>query len=197
MTATAELFRRRGYHGTGLKDVTAAAGATTGSLYHFFPGGKADLAAAVITETGAVYQQLFEVIADEHGDPANGVRAMFDGAAVALEDVDFVDICPIGTVAGEVASTDERLRRAADDVFMGWTGAAAARFRAAGLPARPARELATTVVAALQGAILHARCRRDAAPLRTTGALMAELVAARVATATVGRSRRSADRAHR
>ena len=45
VTATNELFRRRGYNGTSLKDVTVASGATTGSLYHFFPGGKAELAA--------------------------------------------------------------------------------------------------------------------------------------------------------
>lgn len=200
MTATAELFRRRGYHGTGLKDVTTSAEATTGSLYHFFPGGKVELAAAVIAETGVVYQQLYELIADEHDDPAGGVRAFFDGAAAALEEVDFVDICPIATVAGEIASTDDRLRQVADEVFTGWTAAAAVRFRAAGMSPQPAGELATTVIAALQGAILLARCRRDAAPVRVAGALMADVVAARTAAAAATRGRRgvrSAGRARR
>ena len=38
--ATAELFRRQGYAGTGLKQVVAEAQAPFGSLYHHFPGGK-------------------------------------------------------------------------------------------------------------------------------------------------------------
>jgi AcrR family transcriptional regulator len=38
ITATAELFRRRGFHGTSLKQVTEAAEAPIGSLYHHFPG---------------------------------------------------------------------------------------------------------------------------------------------------------------
>ncbi|MGZ4676959.1 MAG: TetR/AcrR family transcriptional regulator, partial [Acidimicrobiia bacterium] len=37
--ATADLFRRQGYHGTGVKQIAAAADAQLASLYHFFPGG--------------------------------------------------------------------------------------------------------------------------------------------------------------
>ena len=42
--ATAELFRRQGYSGTGLKQVVGEAQAPFGSLYHHFPGGKQQLA---------------------------------------------------------------------------------------------------------------------------------------------------------
>jgi AcrR family transcriptional regulator len=58
VTATAELFRRQGYNGTGLKQVTQAAGAPVGSVYHFFPGGKDELAETVILTSGRVYQEL-------------------------------------------------------------------------------------------------------------------------------------------
>lgn len=199
VTAATELFRVRGYHGTGLKDVTDAAAATTGSLYHFFPGGKVDLADTVIAESGAAYQQLFELIADEAGDAASAVRAFFDGAAEALEQSGFDDTCPIVTVAGEVAGTDERLRRAADDVFVAWTAAATRRFVADGVPADSARDLASTAVTALCGAIVIARCRHDAAPLRVAGAFVADAVAAQVAAAGARRRRgaRSGERVGR
>ena len=55
VTAAAELFRRRGYAATGIKAVLTAAEAPYGSLYHFFPGGKAELGRAVIEESGRVY----------------------------------------------------------------------------------------------------------------------------------------------
>lgn len=181
LAATTELFRRRGYNGTALRDVTTAAAATTGSLYHFFPGGKADLAEAFITESGAAYQQLFEMMIDEVPDLAAAVRGFFDGAADVLAEGGFVDICPIGTVAGEIASSHEVLRLAADRVFSSWIGATASRFATAGLARAEAEELATTVIATLEGGFLLARCRQDEELLRAGGRHMGDLIRLRLA----------------
>lgn len=169
VTATAELFRRQGYRGTGLKDITRAAGATTGSVYHFFPGGKAELARAVVVETGAAYQQLFELIAGAAGSAAAAVGDFFDGAADVLAQSGYLDVCPIGAVAREVASTDDELRAATAQVFDGWTKAAATRLRADGIDTRTARELALVVVALLEGGFTLARAHHDAALLRRLG----------------------------
>ncbi|MEZ5168034.1 MAG: TetR/AcrR family transcriptional regulator [Acidimicrobiales bacterium] len=76
IVATNELFRRHGYHGTSLSQISEAADATTGSIYHFFPGGKEALAVAVITTTGAVYRELFESIAAEALDPRGCLRRL-------------------------------------------------------------------------------------------------------------------------
>src|SRR3954453_13994047 len=38
--AGADLLRLKGYSGTGVKEIVAAAQAPFGSLYHHFPGGK-------------------------------------------------------------------------------------------------------------------------------------------------------------
>ncbi len=126
-----------------MKDVLAAADAPAGSLYHHFPGGKPELAAAV-GESGAVYGELYEAIADAAPDAATGLDDFFSGAADVLAAGDYLDVCPIGTIAGEVASSDDDLRAATDDVFRAWT-AAAARLRAAGLPDDETTEVATTV----------------------------------------------------
>ena len=181
LAATTELFRRRGYNGTSLKEITAAAQATTGSVYHFFPGGKADLAKAFIAEAGASYQQLFEMIVDDAADPAEAICAFFDGAADVLEEGGFIDVCPVGTVAREIASSHDDLRLAADRVFDGWIEAAASRFRAAGMAPSDAAEVATTIVAALEGAFLLARCRQNSQLLRVTGRHMRALVLTRLA----------------
>ncbi|MBA3908450.1 MAG: hypothetical protein C0524_00900 [Rhodobacter sp.] len=44
VTVAAALFRCKGYHATGLAAVLAAATDPKGSLYHYFPAGKAGLA---------------------------------------------------------------------------------------------------------------------------------------------------------
>ena len=178
LAATNELFRRYGYNGTSLKQVTLTADVPTGSVYHFFPGGKDELARTVIETSGEVYRQLFEVIADAAADPVAAIADFFEGAAIVLEQTDFIDPCPIGTVAREVASANDELRRATSRVFVSWVDAAAGHFEAAGIPRRDSHELAITTVAALEGGFVLARAARDAEPLRAAGRNIRRLVMA-------------------
>lgn len=176
VTATNELFRAKGYHGTSLAEVTAAADAPTGSLYHFFPEGKAALAAAAIRESGAAYEALFDLIAHAANDPAEAVGTFFDGAAKELEGTDFIEICPIGGVAREMANADESIRLATSEVFTRWVSALAARLRRAGISQDDADALASTVIAALEGAFVLARSHRDATAVRSAGRHMKRLI---------------------
>jgi AcrR family transcriptional regulator len=178
--AGAELFRRQGYNGTGVKQIVSEAQAPFASLYHFFPGGKAELGEEVIRSSGAQYGKLAEVIIDPAPDLVAGVRAFFEGAAVTLAETDYADACPIATVALEVASTNEVLRRATADVFEGWISGLAARFEAGGISRGRARELATSFIAALEGAFVLSRAMRDTAPVMQAGELIAAAVAAEI-----------------
>src|ERR1700689_2905022 len=101
--STAELFRRQGYTGTGIKQILAAANAPFGSLYHFFPGGKEQLGAETIRTSGALYIQLFAAIAIQTPDVLDAVSGFFSGAAETLQQSDYADACPIATVALEGA----------------------------------------------------------------------------------------------
>ena len=76
LETTAELFRRYGYTGTGLKQIVAQANAPFGSLYHFFPGGKAHLGEEVIRRSGQMYQELVEAVWD--GAPDVLTARVFD-----------------------------------------------------------------------------------------------------------------------
>lgn len=181
VVATTELFRSRGFNGTSLKQVVEGANAPTGSIYHFFPGGKEELAETVIRESGTAYQQLFELIADEATTITEAIGDFFDGAAAALEQTDFIDVCPIGNVAREVASTHEPLRQATAAVFAGWTAALSQRLCEAGLPVDQAESLANTTVAAIEGGLMLARARRSTKELRRTGGHIQSLVAAALA----------------
>lgn len=182
VTATAELFRRYGYGATSMKMIVEAAAAPAGSVYHFFKGGKEELAAAVITTSGAVYQQLFESIFDAATDAPTAITDFFDGAAAVLAETGYLDICPIGSIALEVASTNDRLRAATDGVFAGWRAAAQDRLGDAGLDPAAAAELAAALVAAIEGGFMLSRAARDPEPLRATGRVMRRAVEAALAT---------------
>ena len=79
LDATAELFRRYGYTGTGLKQIVASANAPFGSLYHHFPKGKEQLAEEVIRRSGQMYFELVTAIYDAAPDPAAAAGRRFQG----------------------------------------------------------------------------------------------------------------------
>lgn len=172
LDTTAELFRRYGYTGTGLKQIVAEANAPFGSVYHFFPGGKSQLGEEVIRRSGQMYGELVMAILDAAPDIAGGVSDMFLGAAELLRRTDYIDACPIATVALEVASSNEVLRQATADVFDSWIEAASARLSRAGIAADHARILAIVLIELLEGGFLLSRAAR------TTEALDAARAAA-------------------
>ena len=186
--ASAELFRRHGYTGTGMKQIVAAANAPFGSLYHFFPGGKEQLGEEVIRSSGEMYYQLFEAMVDPAPDPVTGIGDFFTGAAAVLEETDYADACPIATVALEVASTNDQLRRATADVFESWISRAADRLVDAGIPPKKARELAIQIIASLEGAFILSRATRSTEAVLVAG----EAATAAVRAALPARRRRKA-----
>jgi AcrR family transcriptional regulator len=173
---SAELFRHQGYAATGVKQIVTEAQAPFGSLYHFFPGGKEQLAAEAILVSGAIYAQLIPAVFDPAPDVVSATRDFFAGAAAHLQQTGYADACPIATVALEISSTSEPMRQACADVFESWLAAGAQRFIAAGIGPARARELATALVCALEGAFVLARATRDTEPLRVAGELTAGAV---------------------
>ena len=174
--AAAELLRRQGYAGTGLKQIAAQAEAPFGSIYHFFPGGKDELGEEVLRTGGDFFGRLYRLIADEAPDVPSGLDAFFAGAGETLRATDYADACPIATVAGEVASTNERLRSASADVFASWLTALEDDLRRAGVTGAAARELALAVLALLEGAFLLSRTLRTTDPMDAAGRAAVALV---------------------
>ena len=123
-----------------------------------------------------MYFELLELIMDNADDYVSGVRDFFAGAALTLEATDYADACPIATVALEVASTNEPLRRATAEVFESWIAGATERGTAAGIPADRARALAIELIALLEGAFVLCRAARSTEALAVAGARATESV---------------------
>ncbi len=174
--ASAELLRRQGYAGTGVKQIVAAAKAPFGSIYHHFPGGKEELGAAAIRRSGALYELLIPAVFDPAPDLVSAVRLFFEGAAAHLEDSEYEDACPIATVALEVSSTSDTMREACADVFESWIAAGLPRFTAAGLDQATSRRLVIGMISALEGAFILARASQGTEALHVAGELMADAV---------------------
>src|SRR3954453_5573311 len=175
--ASAELFRRQGYSGTGIKQILAEASAPFGSLYHHFPGGKEELGAEAIRRSGHLYGQLFPAIVGPAPDLLTGIADFFAGAAQTLVETGYADACPIATVALEVSSTSEPMRDACAEVFDAWIAGAAEHFARHGIAPDRARELALHFLCALEGAFVLARALRSTEPLTVAGEAVCEELA--------------------
>ncbi|WP_238421626.1 TetR/AcrR family transcriptional regulator [Gordonia sp. 'Campus'] len=182
VVAMTELLRRQGYAATGIKQVVDAAGAPIGSIYHHFSGGKRDVAAAALRRSGAAYGELVGMLLAPYDDIAEGIEAAFVSASETIADSGWLNMCPVGTVAGEVADTEPELRTIAAEVIDGWVEQGSALYRARGLPDADAHALMLAVVASLEGAFILARTQRSTAPIlaggRAMGAFARQLTAA-------------------
>lgn len=158
------LFRRQGYSGTGFREVIEHSGTPRGSIYHHFPGGKAQLGVEAVEFAGAASDRLLRQLVDSR-DPAAGVDAYLTWWARYLEASDYRAGCPIVAVAGETHPNAPELERAAGDVFARWETTLAGAFRTAGMDRSRARSIASLVISAFEGATVMARARKDTRPL--------------------------------
>jgi AcrR family transcriptional regulator len=178
--AAAVAFMRQGYPGSGLKQISAESAAPFGSVYHFFPGGKQELAAEALRWSGDAYMALVAAVIDGSTDVVAGVENAFAGAVATLEATDYADACPIAVVALEVASTNDELRVVTHEIFESWLDACASRVVDAGVDAARARELAIMFVAAIEGGFLLSRAAKNTEPMRVLGAMVADAVRAAI-----------------
>ncbi|MFC6882827.1 MULTISPECIES: TetR/AcrR family transcriptional regulator [Actinomadura] len=175
--AMAELLRVQGYAATGVKQLTEAAGAPTGSIYHHFKGGKREIATAALRSTGAAYIQLLPLLLDPYDDLAEGVEAAFAQAAEDLENTGWANMCPVGTVTGEIADAEPALREVAAEVFASWVEEGTRYLTGRGLSPDDARAATYALLSALEGAFILARGQRSREPLLAAGHATAAYVA--------------------
>lgn len=163
LDAALEVMRERGAAGVTVDEVLARSGAPRGSVYHHFPGGRAQLVDETLTYAGESFTGMLERAA------RNGADALLTRLVAfwtrVLEDSEFRAGCPILPTAGDAGSEGEELARKAADVLARWTSTIAAAFAAEGRAHADADVLATTVLSAISGAVGMCRAMRSIDPL--------------------------------
>ncbi|KUH38334.1 MULTISPECIES: TetR/AcrR family transcriptional regulator [Streptomyces] len=178
VTTAARLIQRQGYVGTGIKQIAGEARATLGSVYHFFPGGKEAVAVEALRHSGAEFARFLRETLAREDDAAAAVEACAVRLAEELRASGWVDGCPVTAAALETlgTDTDTGIQQACADALRGWEALVAEKLLTCGFTADDARELATTVIGALEGAEVTAQVTRSEEPLRVTGRHLARLL---------------------
>ncbi|MFI9615724.1 TetR family transcriptional regulator C-terminal domain-containing protein [Streptomyces sp. NPDC052023] len=165
--AALEQFHTRGFHATGISDITSAAGAPKGSFYNHF-ASKEECALEALDRYSAGLR--FDLL-DTPGRPALArLRAHFEFLGAGTVDNGFARGCLVGNLGAEVADHSEAIRSALQSGFQRW----ATRLRQVLAEAKEAGELnadldvdeaALFILSAWEGALIAARADKSSAPL--------------------------------
>jgi TetR/AcrR family transcriptional repressor of lmrAB and yxaGH operons len=165
--ATVDLMQRKGIAATGMREVVETAGAPRGSIGFHFPGGKEQLAAEAIAAAARGFERLIAQTFAEAPSPAAAVERFAALMAASLGASGFARGCPLATTALETAAASDALAAACDAGFDTWQAPIRDALRRAGFSPAAARDRALLVLSALEGALVLARARRDASPVKT------------------------------
>lgn len=173
---TCGLLEMQGYHATGLNQIIRESGSPKGSLYHYFPGGKEELATEAIRHVGQIVLQRIQQNLAAIDDPVEAIRAFIMQIAHSVEASGFRAGGPITTIAMETASTSERLRQECHVIYTQWQNAFADKLVNGGLSPERAARLAVMIISAIEGGIILCRTGRSREPLEQVAVEVAILL---------------------
>jgi TetR/AcrR family transcriptional repressor of lmrAB and yxaGH operons len=159
-----EVFREYGYAGASLSLIGQSACLGKGSLYHYFPEGKPEMARLVLAHVHAWFEQnvfkpLRQTPNDGTGHGEAGLRRMFDATREYFRCGR--RICLVGAFA--LDHTRDAFARAIAAYFDEWLRALERYLERGGIPAARSRELSCATMAAIQGGLVLARALDDPA----------------------------------
>lgn len=160
--ALGEIFRRCGYEGASIARITEETGLGKGSLYNFFPGGKEEMAEAVLADINRWFEEnIYRPL--ETQEPGAALERMFSGVSSYFRSGE--RICLVGAFALE--ETRDRFSGEVAHYFHRWLEALAHCLQRKGYAPSQAKDAASFVIAGIQGAIVVARATDDAAYFTT------------------------------
>lgn len=157
LPALAETFREHGYAGASLALLCKATGLGKGSLYHFFPGGKEEMAAAVLADIKNWFEGHIFTPLQQTRHPREAIDGMFRITTDYFRSGQ--RICLVGMMG--LSDTRDVFAQRLREYFLRWIEALSASLTTAGIPPLLARELAEESVAGIQGAITLARATHN------------------------------------
>jgi TetR/AcrR family transcriptional repressor of lmrAB and yxaGH operons len=159
------LFRRQGYHGTGLAQIIEHSGAPRGSVYFLFPDGKEQIAVEAVNEWATELEGLIRSAHARSATAVEWLEAMAGHFAEELRASGFTEGLPVSTITLDAVPESAALTRACRSAYDGWIGALADGLTDYAVAEDRADDLAQLILANLEGTVLLCRLYQSTAPL--------------------------------
>ena len=152
----AEVLRELGYEGSSFSQITERTGISKGSLYHFFPSGKEEMAAEVLRHVDAWFvTNVYEPL--ERDAPREAIPRMWEAVLDYFRSGQRV--CLVGAFA--LDETRDHFAASIQRYFARWIEALRNALIRAGLDSSLAAELAEDSVSGIQGALVLGRAMKE------------------------------------
>ncbi|THV41675.1 TetR/AcrR family transcriptional regulator [Glycomyces buryatensis] len=178
VSGTADLISRRGLNAASIRALAKHANAPLGSTYHYFPDGKRQVATEAVEYAGARVAHLLGERLE--AGPVEGLRAFLELWRDIVVKSDFRAGCSVLAVSVEEPTGDDVPPElaAAAAAFEEWERLLTESLREHGADPEAAAELATLIVASVEGAVAMCRAKRSAEPLDRVARRLEALTAA-------------------
>jgi TetR/AcrR family transcriptional regulator, lmrAB and yxaGH operons repressor len=166
LQTTCALLEKQGYHGTRLNEIVKESGAPKGSLYHYFPEGKEQITSEAVLQSGRMTAERIRL---ELGTSSSASKAVYDFVLKVADNVEisgFAAGSPLTAVAIETATQSERINLACREAYGMLQSAFNEKLLECGFTKTKSDELATFIVASIEGGIILSRTHHTADPLR-------------------------------
>jgi TetR/AcrR family transcriptional regulator, lmrAB and yxaGH operons repressor len=163
LTASQRLFRRHGYHATGLNDILELARAPKGSMYHHFPGGKEAIGVCVIED---ITNGLLGLFLQSRARSTEAMITQVGEQLVTVMEKTHYEICAILSSFNAERQSSPLLGKAVTAAYAELVNQLQLRLQADGVAARIAKDKALTIVALLEGGSLLSQSMQDSTAFR-------------------------------
>ncbi|NNN04374.1 MAG: TetR/AcrR family transcriptional regulator [Elusimicrobia bacterium] len=167
------VIHLKGFGAASMDEIAKASGMTKANLFHHY-GSKSELALAVLDfKINEFRKRKVEPLCAQAA-PELAIARMFEDAATFFAGNGCKAGCFVGNIALEMSDRDEAFRERVGRFFAEWAasmGKCLERGKAAGYfrDTLDSRAAAESIIALYEGAIMLARCRRDAKIFRRVG----------------------------
>ena len=171
LNAGVTVFRKSGFNGCSVQDITEAAGVPKGSFYNHFASKEALGVAALEHYWNENDKTRLQTLDRDDLTPLLRLRTYFDQFTADLAGMDFTCGCFIGNMTAELSDHSAAVSAQLSTIFVNWTcrvAACIAQAQQAGEVSSKADSqlLATFALNAWQGAVLRARVEKSIDPLK-------------------------------
>lgn len=171
-----EVFRELGYEGASMSKITARTGLSKGSLYHFFPGGKDQMAAEILAHIDQWFiSNIFEPL--EKHEPRAAIDHMWQEVDTYFQSGQ--RICLIGAFA--LDETRDRFATVIRQYFVRWIEALSAALVRTGISQEAADQVSEETIAGIQGGLILSRALNDESFFERTLANLAQRISKTIA----------------
>ena len=171
LDAGVAMFRKSGFNGCSVQDITDAAGVPKGSFYNHFNSKEALGAAALEHFWNDGTCPTLDILTDPSLPPLARLRIYFERGAAELAAANFTCGCLIGNMTAEMSDHSTVVSAQIAAIYAGWAGRVAKCIEAAQSTGEIANktsadQLARFTLSAWEGALLWARIEKGERPLR-------------------------------